>query len=288
MRTPWAATLLIFAWAGAASAEDERTLDEICGQTLIEDTVVREQGGSMSFGDCAVLLDNARLRILEANLAGRSLSVAGTGAANLLIVGARLRATLAVTGDYLRVLLSNSLFFAQSAVVDLGIGEVQIRFSTFRPGEVEVATEEGAIRVKSAKFRRLATFLTRSGGADIRLSEFLGGVDAITEGPGDLAFLSNSGQGQAEFRGDGKVAVAANTFELARSGIGDVLAVGSDLAFLNNLAEGDVRLQGDLGLMVVGNTFELRQTIDRRASAQLHHHQQRAPGKVPLSPAPTR
>jgi hypothetical protein len=263
MRTPWAVTLLILVWASAVAAEDERMLDEICGQTLTTDTVVRAQGGSMSFGDCALVLDNARLRILSANLAGSSLSVAGIGAARLLIVGTRLRADLAVTGDYQRVLLSNSLFFARSAMVDLSAGEVQIRFSTFRPGEVEVSTEDGAIRVRSTRFRRLATFLTRSGGADIRLSDFLGGVDVTTEDPGDLAFLSNTLQGQAEFRGDGKVAVAANTFELAPSGIGDVLAVGGDLAFINNLSQGAVSLQGDLALMVVGNTFESgRPSID--------------------------
>jgi hypothetical protein len=244
MRTPWAVTLLILVWASAVAAEDERTLDEICGQSLTTDTVVRTQGGSMSFGDCVLVLDNARLRILEANLAGGSLSVAGIGAARLLIVGTRLRADLAVTGDYSRVVLSNSLFFARSALVALG-------------------ADDGAIRVQSAKFRRLATFLTRSGGADIRLSDFLRGVDVTTEGPGDLAFLSNTLQGQAEFRGDGRVAVAANTFELAPSGIGDVLAIGSDLAFLNNLAQGDVSLQGDLALMVVGNTFESgRPSID--------------------------
>jgi hypothetical protein len=257
-------TLLILAWAGAVAAEDERTLDEICGQTLTANTVVRVQGGSMSFDDCALVLDNARLRILEANLAGGSLSVAGIGAARLLIVGTRLRADLAVTGDYLRVVLSNSLFFARNALVDLGAGEVRIRFSTFHPGEVEVSTDAGAIRVQSTKFRRLATLLTRSGGADIRLSDFLRGIGVITEGPGDLAFLSNVTQGQAEFRGDGRVAVAANTFELAPgSGLGDVLAVGSELAFLNNLAQGEVTLQSDLGLMVVGNTFESgRASID--------------------------
>lgn len=257
MRAPWAVTLSILAWAGAAAAEDERTLDEICGQTLTAHTVVRTQGGSMSFGDCALVLDNARLRILEANLAGGSLRVTGSGAARLLIVGTRLRADLAVTGDYARVVLSNSLFFARDAVVALGAGEVQIRFSTFRPGEVEVSTEAGAIRVQSTRFRRLATLLARSGGADIRLSDFLGGIGVSTEGPGDLAFLSNVVQGPAEFRGDGKVVVAANTFELAPgSGLGEVLALGSELAFLNNLAQGDVTLQGDPGLMVVGNTYE--------------------------------
>jgi hypothetical protein len=256
MRTPWVATLLIVAWAGAAAAEEERTLDEICGQTLLDDTVVREQGGSMSFGDCSVVLDNARLRILQANLAGGALNVAGGGAARLLIIGTKLRADLAVSGGFARVLLSNSLFFAQSAVVDLDQGEVQIRFSTFRPGAVEVATQDGAIRVKSNKFRRLATFLTRSGGADLRLSDFLRGVDVTTEGPGDLAFLSNTGQGPAGFRGAGKVVVAANTFEIAPSGGADLVAVGADLAFLNNLVAGTARLQGDPGLLAIGNTFE--------------------------------
>ena len=256
MRAPWAVTLLILAWAGTAAAEEERTLDEICGQTLTANTVVRTQGGSMSFGDCALVLDNVRLRILQANLAGQSLRVTGLGTARLLIVGTRLRADLALTGAYARVLLSNSLFFARSAVADLSAGEVQIRFSTFRPGEVEVSTEAGAIRVKSSRFRRLATFLAGSGGADIRLSNFLRGIVVITEGPGDLAFLSNVARGDAEFEGDGRVAVAANTLQLTGSGIGDVLAVGSELAFLNNLAEGDVSLRGDLSLTVVGNTFE--------------------------------
>jgi hypothetical protein len=254
-------TLLILAWAGAAAAEDERTLDEICGQVLTANTVVRVQGGSMSFGDCALVLDNVRLRILQANLAGDSLRVTGSGAARLLIVGTRLRADLAVTGDHARVVLSNSLFFARSAVIDLSAGEVRIRFSTFRPGAVEVSTEAGAIRVQSTRFRRLATLLTRSGGADVRLSNLLGGIDVITEGPGDLAFLSNVLQGAAEFRGDGRVVVGANTFELAPgSGIGDVLALGSDLAFVDNLVQGAVTLEGDLGLTVIGNTFESGRT----------------------------
>jgi hypothetical protein len=80
-------------------------------------------------------------------------------------------------------------------------------------------------------------------------------VGVTTAGPDDLAFLSNTVRGAADFRGEGKVVVAANTFERATDDTGDVAAEG-DLAFLNNLAEGDVELHGGLGLMVIGNTFE--------------------------------
>jgi hypothetical protein len=258
MRKPWAAALLIVSLvlaAGTASAEDERTLNEICGQTLTEDTLVRTQGGGSSFGDCAIALADARLRILEANLAGDELTVSGIGESRLLIVGTKLRADFGVSGSYVRILLSNSLFRAESAVIDLSAGRVLIRFSTFRPGEVEVSTDEGSIQVASTNFRGPASFLSRSGGADLRLSDFLGGMGVTTAGPGDLAFLSNTVRGAAAFRGEGKVVVAANTFERATDDTGDVAAEG-DLAFLNNLAEGDVELHGGLGLMVIGNTFE--------------------------------
>lgn len=263
MRVPWAVALLIVAWAGAALAEDELTLDEICGQTLSVNTAVRVQGGSLSFGDCAVVLDDARLRFLEANLAGDRLSVTGLGEANLQFIGTKLRADLAIDGSYKHVRLANSLFFAQSTGVDIASGEIKIRFSTFRPGAVTVATGAGPILVKSTKFRRHATFMTGSGGAELRVSDFRRGASVTTAGPGDLAFLSNVGQGTSEFAGAGKVVVAANTFELGASGDGEVLAEGADLAFLNNLVAGPATLQGDPSLVLIGNTFEAgRPTVD--------------------------
>lgn len=57
--------------------------------------------------------------------------------------------------------------------------------------------------------------------------------------------------------------VAANTFELAPSGSGEMLARGADLAFLNNLVAGPATLQGDPSLVPIGNTFEDgRPTVD--------------------------
>jgi hypothetical protein len=159
-----------------------------------------------------------------------------------------------------------------------------VQIPTFRPGEVEVSTEAGAIRVQSTRFRRRATLLTRSGGADIRLSDFLRGIDVITEDPGDRAFLNNVVQGPAAFRGAGKVVVAANTFELAPgSGLGEVLALGSDLAFVNNLAQSDMTLEGDPGLMVVGNAYQPGRPSIEGNPPELHRHQQSAPGAAPLS-----
>jgi hypothetical protein len=256
VKTPWVAALLIVAWAGTAAAEDERTLIEICGRTLSEDTVVRAQGVGGSFGTCTITVAGARLRILQANLRGSALRLTGTGDARLMIAGTRLLADLEVVGDYDLVRIANSLVWASRAVVDLGTGRLVIRFGTFRPaaGEVEVSIGDGSVQVASTRFQGPASLFVQPGGADLRLSELFGGVDVTTLGAGDLAFLSNTVRGPADVRGEGRVVVAANTFELAPDGAGGV-AVEGDLAFLNNLVESEVRLQGIFGLMVIGNTF---------------------------------
>ncbi|HEX6142550.1 MAG TPA: hypothetical protein VFZ01_07525, partial [Geminicoccaceae bacterium] len=116
MRMGWAAVILVAQLSlagglpGRAAAADQRTLAEICGRTLSENTIVAVQGGGgTSFGDCAIVLEGARLRIFEAALDGDRLRITGVGEANLDIVGARIRGALEVAGSFGRVLVASSL-----------------------------------------------------------------------------------------------------------------------------------------------------------------------------------
>lgn len=259
MNRPQLAALLVLVLgfvASPAAAADQRTLVDLCDRTVTENTVVRVQGGALaSFGTCTIVVDGARLRVVDAGLKGATLTITGVGGANLDIVGSNLRAGLLVDGTFERVLLLSSLVRGADAEIDVTAGDILIRLSTMRAGDMRVRTGDGAIRGRQTTFFRRSSFEAAFGGVDIRYSDFRNPVEATALGTGDLAFLSNKVIGSARFAGEERVAVAGNTFELRPNGTGKVDLVG-EIVFANNLAEGRVSMRADQSLLVIANTFE--------------------------------